>query len=1366
MSRWRHLYASVHVAATGVVFPAAALLDPGQCRAYAVGRQWLSSRSGECGRRRASPSGGLYDPRRVRDVPCLVLLGSPGLGKTVELRHEETERQDGSQSLFVDLGSTSSEDRIERKIFSSTAYRAWLQGSHLLHLYLDSLDEAQTNIGTIADLLAEGLADAPVNRLRLRLACREAERSRRLEDFLANRFTGDNFAAYRLLPLRLRDVRAIANGHDIDADTFVSDVIEQRLQPLAMSPITLNLLLGIFASRGALPHTRAEAYRQGCLLLCGEAAERREARNLSPDLTPGQRLAVAARIAAVMVLSGRLAIRTAPGLSELDEVGTEDLAGGHEVDTSTGIETPFGVGLRDVHDTLKCALFKGTAGRGLAFSHRSYLEFLAAYWIANGSLSGEQVEGLLLDGGECGQVWPQLRGLASWLATLSREQFEWLLEHDAEAILDADLALAQPRHRERVVDAWISARVDCPKSSHPVDKEMRNLRWPEAITGLRQLLLNRTADIRSRVVSAELVAAARFDDLDEVLADIALDTTQAHPVRVAALRAMRRVGGQVARRRVVPLAIDRGSNDPDDLIQAVALFVTWPKVLSTSEALQAFHRPSSQYSTSFEKFFTHRLVQMDESDFAVALRWALRVGEDDDEWPAAVLRDKLLCVASDSLEDPDVAEPYVELAARLLRSRGRIVSNSADCRYPLPFSSAESRRVLLACLVSRVEAETLEPTAITGDSDLIDREDRAWVTARADGAPTQTSASTWRAIATAIPPDRSRNFSNRRHYNSLAPAARSADAELDRALDRFEEGDLSGFGAALEQLRVANNGNPREKYGAEVSSLPGWERQKERTRVRIVAAAESYFASQQSDPEAWFDQGNIPQSEWNAYRALRLVREYRPEATDQLDDALWRRWAALIVAVDKDGEFSAWARAEVARVAPEELSFWFERRLDRELHEENVTGTLSLRYHLKHWLPPVEAIVLDRARDASLSHVVREYLFMLLVSNGSIEGAALANELVSSSQLNTEKGRELAIHIARALVFASEDGGWPRTWPLLTADEDFAREFITDLGGGGMHSYLTKKLSARHQADLFLMLAGYFPSVTSSDSSGGFVSTQVKAWGTALLSSLSDKDNPSGVEQLDRLVDAFPEYDFLRFCRYVARHATRRALWSPPAPGDIVRLAHDTERRWISSPAALQEAVIGSLSRAQEELWGQPPAAEQLWTHRPLRPKDESALSNWIALFLRRDLTSRGVVVGREVQVSTAPSGGRGDSVDIQVDAVAVDRDEARVHSVIVEVKGCWHRDIEGALERQLVDRYLTSAHRHGIYLVGWFSPSDWQDPLDERRQRSKGSSAAELQSSLAEIAIEVSHRRGVTIEVCVLDCSLRVDANISTKPQ
>jgi len=1294
----------------------------------------------------------------LRDAPCLLLLGSPGLGKTVELHGESVARRDGSRTLLVDLGSTRSEERIERKVFGAAAYREWLRGSHLLHLCLDSLDEAQANISTVVDLLAENLSEAPADRLRLRVACREAERSRRLEDFLASRF-GEGFSAYRLLPLRRRDVHAAATDRGLDADAFVGDLIRQRLQPLAMSPITLDMLLGVASGRGELPQTRAEAYRQGCLLLCGEVSERRAVEGRSPELTPGRRFAVAARVAAAMALAGRTAIRLSPGPPELDEVSPEELAGGHEVDRSTGVEAAFEVGPREVRDTLKCALFKGRADDGLAFSHRSYAEFLAAEWISSGSLGAEQVEDLLLERGEHGQpVWPQLQGLASWLAALSREQFEWLLEHDPEAVLDTDLERVPSEHRKRVVDAWIRTWMDLPLESHPIDRAMRDLRWPEAVVRLHELLFDPAAPIRTRVVAAQRIAAAGFDELDGALADLALDRAQPHPVRVAALRAMLDAADEDARRRVVPLAMTDADDDPDDLIQAVALFVAWPDVLSTGQALGAYHPPSSEYSNSFTAFFSRRLPSMPSADFPTALRWVLRLSGEEAAWPISTFCDNLLYVAIDGLADPEVAEPYAELAARMLRLRGRIANSSADFYRWRPFSQAESRRALLESLVSRAAADELDAAAIAGERDLIDREDRGWVAAREGDAASPAAAQAWRAIAAAIPPDRPSSHETRpsSSYEEPRPAlAAVADAEFEPALARFEAGDLDSFGAALQCLRVDDRGETRKGHGESVERLPGWDRQDEEVRDRFTSAAERYLERWRGDPEAWLDGGEAPPAEWDAYSALRLVRERRPEAVERFGDELWSRVAALAVGVEFDDGFAAWVRAEAARAAPEEFRRWFDRRFDREVERVRVEGPPDNEFEFRFWPLAAEAAVHDRTAGEPLSPDVRADLFALLVDSDRADGQALDEEPVCASWLETEEGRKRVVQIACSLAIVGGAGGWRWIWPLMVADEEFARDFVAALGGRGMHGHLTAKLDARQQADLFLVLARHYPQAVGEDAVGGFVSNQIRGWAQALIWHLSKRKDLAGLEQLDRLVEAFPEHELLRHNRYLARLAVRRAAWSPPSPGEVVRLGQDAERRWVGSAAALQDAVLASLRRARGELRGQPPAAEQLWSSRPTRPKDEAALSNWVALFLRRDLAGRGVVVGREVQVGAAPRGGRGDSVDLQVDAVAADGAEPSVHSVIVEVKGCWHRQLDSALERQLVDRYLASAHRHGIYLVGWFDPADWEDGADERRDRCKGASADELRASLAEVASEVSRRRGVRVAACVLDCSL-----------
>ena len=104
-------------------------------------------------------------------------------------------------------------------------------------------------------------------------------------------------------------------------------------------------------------------------------------------------------------------------------------------------------------------------------------------------------------------------------------------------------------------------------------------------------------------------------------------------------------------------------------------------------------------------------------------------------------------------------------------------------------------------------------------------------------------------------------------------------------------------------------------------------------------------------------------------------------------------------------------------------------------------------------------------------------------------------------------------------------------------------------------------------------------------------------------------------------------------------------------------------------------------------------------------------------LHLESDIGGRGVIVNREVEVRRQPGSNLGDRTDIHVDAIAPSpRPEQfdRV-TVIVEVKGCWNRELDSAMGKQLRDKYMReSSCEHGLYLVAWFNCDKW-DPEDTR---------------------------------------------------
>ena len=94
----------------------------------------------------------------IERFPCLGLLGEPGMGKTRTMQAQRSGinqkiEEEGGRTLWLDLGSYRSEDRLIRDLFASEAFIAWTQGGHRLHIFLDSLDECLLRIDTVAALL-------------------------------------------------------------------------------------------------------------------------------------------------------------------------------------------------------------------------------------------------------------------------------------------------------------------------------------------------------------------------------------------------------------------------------------------------------------------------------------------------------------------------------------------------------------------------------------------------------------------------------------------------------------------------------------------------------------------------------------------------------------------------------------------------------------------------------------------------------------------------------------------------------------------------------------------------------------------------------------------------------------------------------------------------------------------------------------------------------------------------------------------------------------------------------------------------------------------------------------------------------------
>lgn len=215
------------------------------------------------------------------------------------------------------------------------------------------------------------------------------------------------------------------------------------------------------------------------------------------------------------------------------------------------------------------------------------------------------------------------------------------------------------------------------------------------------------------------------------------------------------------------------------------------------------------------------------------------------------------------------------------------------------------------------------------------------------------------------------------------------------------------------------------------------------------------------------------------------------------------------------------------------------------------------------------------------------------------------------------------------------------------------------------------------------------------------------------------------------------------------------STWQPLTVQELRQLTQVRSSRLVRNDEELQLVILESLERLQQKLHGETPSVRDLWGYnrkeKSWEPIDENGVSDYVARHLKDDLERCGIVSLREVEIRRG-NAGPGERTDLYVAAV-LEGSHTPVH-VIVEVKGCWHAELQTAMESQLRDRYLEdNSCNHGIYLVAWFRLDQW-NPADYRNQNTPNWACDEARTRLELLARSLS-RTDVKLRVFAQNASL-----------
>ncbi|MFJ4823067.1 hypothetical protein ACIP5L_07265 [Streptomyces bacillaris] len=590
--------------------------------------------------------GALALPSVVAAAGAMVVLGEPGAGKTSvlkqltnELPHVfDTWNRDVDACLWVtggDLTEHSYREELGSHLLSLPSEGDPAEGAGVLTVVLDQADESPL-LPRLSRWLRRSLSGRDTGRVRFLMACRTADYPAALTSVLA-----EAFGACRcvdLAPLSRAEAVALADSADVPGEELVVAAEAAGAAVLAGVPLTLELLVLTYQADGQLHARPEELFARGVARLAEDPDPRRV--KGAVITTAPQRLTVAGRIAAWMLLSGHRTVWRGATF----EAGTYDLpgdvlAGGTER-TAAG---PFEVSPQVVEECLTTALFTAPDDGRVAFRHSSVAAYLAARYLTDRKITQQQLENLFLIGspdGETATIPAPLRETAAWLVAVNPSGGDWLATADPESLAVHSALVRSDEVRRLTVSRLLERAAQVELGDTTWQLSRWDLRHPALADQLADSLetgpaegassWQSTARIRLAIQLAQEAGTTHPRLADALLRLVRNDTWHQTERRLAARAAFACDPG-----RAVPVLVEvldtlSGLSyaervDPDHELRGTLLSLLWPHHLDTATMLGALRPPSPDLYGNYAHFLRNMPAECGHEDLPNLLAWASEV---------------------------------------------------------------------------------------------------------------------------------------------------------------------------------------------------------------------------------------------------------------------------------------------------------------------------------------------------------------------------------------------------------------------------------------------------------------------------------------------------------------------------------------------------------------------------------------------------------------------------------------------------------------------------------------------------------------------------------------------------------------------
>ncbi len=1189
--------------------------------------------------------GKIYNPDLVTfdaisDFPCLALLGEPGIGKSRALEAQKKEiiskiqQQGGQVHPLDDIRSFGNESRLVDKLFNSPQFNEWLQGTHQLHIFLDSFDECRLHIKTLATLLVDEFKAyrAHIKRLHLRIACRTAVWQPVLEEGLKQIWGKDSVGIYELAPLRRVDVSKAAKIEGINnPEAFIEEINRKNVVPLAIKPITLEFLIKTYRSyNGKFPPNQRlhELYLEGCLWLCEERNKSRISSELKGNLKRQQRLMVAARIAAIMIFGKKSVIWTGiPSDVPDDDVFMEKICQG----TESVYGREFEITEEAVKEVLDTGLFssRGELSR-MGWAHQTYAEFLAAWYLTQRHIELSQILKLIVHSDDPdGKIIPQLYETVAWIASMLPEVFQEVMKTDPHILLQSDVATVSDNDKASLVESLLKLHNEEKLTYQHNTWLYKNLNYPKLPDQLQPYICDSTKSINARNVAIDIAEACNVKAVQEYLADVALDPQQHSWVRINAAVAVCNLGDDKTKARLKPLAVAKIQNDVEEQLKGCGLRAVWPGNITAEEVFNVITQPVSKSSGGrYQDFIAKELGEhLQISDLPVALRWLEKqVNRRDLHYPFGQLSDEIMLKGWDNLNEPEVMQAFTRVAFLRLQNHDVIIYD--DSYKTISFSQVlkddvHKRRQLVESIISIIPESDKEPLwLISHRTRIVFKQDFTWLIKCLQNSTTEHHQRIFAKLICwnfrlaelefeyldAVLTESQTNLILRKEFESLIEVR--AQQEQARYLEQQEgleedekqsllepppkervlkilsqiEADQSNFWCSLcfELTLEADSTHYGDPFRSSLTNLPGWIEAEDSTKEKILSAARLYLSYGDPENQAWLGTNNFRYSALLGYQALSLLLQKAPNFIFTLSAEEWQKWTAIILLYPNWGRTEDQEHRQILinkayANAPSEFIKILIILIEKQNREH---GFVEINRFIKNcWDENLARAIFEKVQDKELTDKSLGDLLDNLLKYGFIEAKAFAESLITSPLPSSGEKRAKALVAACALILYTEDAGWSVVWPVIQQDVEFGREVVEYSGS------IEQRLPEQHIADLYILLAKQYldsdenkQNISQDEKRTGLEEYSLtKTWKNYIPQHLQERGTPQACEALRKIILELPQLkDKLQWRLLEAETLARRQSWQPLKPEQILQIVSNKPKNQSTQIQARVVIMQGS----------------------------------------------------------------------------------------------------------------------------------------------------------------------------------------------